>query len=215
MKTKHLNWLLIAAFLVCYIPWQGKRLAPALFGSIYIQWPATGLTALLLPLGFLLSGHALVTRPAERRKTGWICIGFLFLFCCVLGISSLAGPMMDRVSRSFAAFSSQEALPRLMNKLETAPTEEKKQFIAQAIYIICGAAVPYRKDDGVFIVYQPTEKDKISWLESQDINTKLQDSRKLLDWQATQLLYITAAYITSFFLICLGSILVLIYRRSP
>lgn len=215
MKTKHLTWLLIAAFLVWFVPWQGKLFAPALFGSSSIQWTSAGLLALLLPLGMILSGHALATRPAERKKTGGICVCFLLIFCHLLGVSSLTGSLMAHFNNTMEQFDSPSLMPLLMHKLEQAPTEEKRQNFARGIYMLCGVAVPYRKDNGVFTVYQPTEKDKISWLENQERDTQILETRKQLDWKMRELAYITAAYIVSFFLICLGGILILICKKQP
>lgn len=214
MKSKHLGWLLVATFLVWFIPWQAKQLFPAVFGASYIQWASAIVSAPLLSIGLFLSVHALYTHPKERRDSGWACIGFTTLFCIILGFYGLAGPMLSRLSHSVDTLSMHDSMPRLMSKIQEAKTEKHRQTIAKAIYIFNGVTVPYQTDSGTYIIYSPTVEDTNSWTQTQALESKRKETKGLLEWQLKQLPWLTSLYIGSFFLTFFVGSLILIYRNN-
>jgi hypothetical protein len=216
MKTKHLGWLLVATYLVWFIPWQAKQLSPAIFGTSYIlQWGSSVVSALLLSLGLFLSIRALhLCSPEKRRDAGWICIGFTTLFCLVMGSFGVGGPMFARTSCLLNELSANDAMLRLMPKLQEAKTEKHRQKIARGIYVFTGVAVPYQTDSGTYITYSPTQKDSDSWTQNQTLEVKRKETQELVDWQLKQWPWLTSLYIGSFFATFVIGSLILIYKKK-
>lgn len=105
-------------------------------------------------------------------------------------------------------------MPQLIRKLQDAKTEEKRKTIAKVIYIFSGVSVSYQSEESTYIIYQPTEKDNESWRERQQTEEKIKETKAIMDWQISQLRYITTLYIGSFFITFFVGILILIYKKK-
>lgn len=214
MKPKHLSLVFVATFLIWFLPWQAKKFYPSVFGSSYVQWGSVIISAPLLSLGMFFSIHALFSNPDKRRDSGWTCIAFIALFSLIVGFYCLVVPLYSRASDSIDTLSSGTLMPQLIRKLQDAKTEEKRKTIAKVIYIFSGVSVSYQSEESTYIIYQPTEKDNESWRERQQTEEKIKETKAIMDWQISQLRYITTLYIGSFFITFFVGILILIYKKK-
>lgn len=214
MKPKHLCWLFVATLLIWFLPWQAKKIYPSIFGSAYVQWGSVIISAPLLALGMFLSIHALFSNPDKRRVSGWTCIAFIALFSHVIGYYCIIVPLYSRASDSIDTLSDITLMPQLIRKLHEEKTEEKRKIFAKCIYLFSGVSVPYQSEESTYIIYQPTEKDNESWMKRQQTEEKIKDTKAIMNWQISQLRYITTLYIGSFFITFFVGILILIYKNK-
>ncbi len=213
MKQKTLSWLLTVTFFIMCITWEGKKLYPSVFASCYIQWSSSVLSAILLSIGMYFSMQAVFAQPEDRKKAGCTCLGFVSLFTLITGFYGVATPMLIHTSNSVASLSSNNTVPKLVQKLYAPESAGNRPAIARAIYMLCGVTVPYQAENGSFIVYKPTSKDNESWTEIQKVQIQAKQFKEHLDWQIKQLAYLTSLYIGCFSMSFLIGILTLIYKK--
>jgi len=214
MKPRHLNWLLIATALMCFIPWEAKQHYPGIFGSPYIQWVSSVISAILLSVGMFLSIRCFFSFPEQRRKTVWTCMGFIFLFTLILGILGLTGSMLSLVNSSVDTLSVKDSVPVLMQELQNASSEDARKVIAKTIYIFSGFSLPYQMDDGSYTTYKPTESDINDWVQTKEVIAMRGEIQRMLNSQIKQLSWLISLYLCSFCLTFFVGFLTLTYKMK-
>jgi hypothetical protein len=214
MRTSKLNWLLAATWAVWFIPWQAKSFFPAVFGSSYFNLASVAATSVILSIGLFISLRSFFTHSERRKETCWTSIGFVTLFAVIIGYNAVASPMLIRVANAIDTLTTDDAMPSLLQKLQVPGPSNKRADIAKAIYHFYGVTVPYQNETGGYVIYEPDEKDKGSWAQTQSTKKKLSETKKILNVQLKQLPLITSFYIFCFFITFFIGIVFLTYKKS-
>jgi hypothetical protein len=215
--NKKLDWLFGLTALILFSSTEGRTFFPSIFSKPYIPWLLTGLTAVLLSIGLFLSAYSLFSGKSERM-IGWTCLGFVTLFSIILESYIVITPMMIHLSDASSSLSTSnpELLKKLLTQLYSGETntEGKRQNLSKVIYVFYGVMIPYLRDDGSYISYQPTEKDREDWNKTQTTAAQLANTKEMISWQLKQLPYIASAYIGFFLLTFWMGILWVMHRRT-
>jgi hypothetical protein len=84
MNPRLLRHLLGVTALSFFIPYLGKDVLPAVFGSAFVQWGSSVITSVLLSLGFVCSAYRFFTFRGDRKGVAWTLLGFTGLFTLIL-----------------------------------------------------------------------------------------------------------------------------------
>ncbi|MBA6385223.1 hypothetical protein H4J45_18550 [Colwellia sp. BRX10-6] len=144
--------------LLWLIPYFGKQYFPEIFGVWYIQWTSFGLLSLILPYGF---ARSILVKNDHKFASGFLFIFLLNVFLNSIGLNLL------NTTNTFLTVNQKTELIAENTSLEAINNEnpEVRKVIAQVIYKEFGQPIMYKDQLGDFVVYKPTDEDKILFSE--------------------------------------------------
>jgi hypothetical protein len=167
--NKHLDILVWLSFALI----GGKSLFSDVLNYDLIEWPLTFIFTVAVSVALALSLIKTVRSNSISFKSIIKPISYMAVFLLVLGTRVFAfhaatewhlnlENLDHKVTTRFA--------PSLLNDVVTGETEEGRIAVAQLFYQNYGAEIPYKTDEGVFSVYQPTSEDVSGYAETAAIN---------------------------------------------
>ena len=150
--------ILYTSFILFLILQWGAKILPQIFGHSIVQWPVAVLLAIIIPIGFAKSLQQFYEKEKRNLKDLSIPISFIILFCLqlFLSISSfyLQNSLLISLNTNYNI-----AIKSLDILSSNAPPDSRK-FSARLIYQEFGKEVPYKNEDGEYILFQPNEEDR-------------------------------------------------------
>jgi hypothetical protein len=157
------GWFPIAGILLLAATIASKRVLPETLGhsSVFI-WSCGALASSLFAAGLASSLRVVFGSP--RRP--WTA--FSYVLINVMAVAYLFGA---QVAEYFVFAKVQEALhrssiemvPKLVEQARDASSEDKRILMAQRAFQYCGLSITYRRDDGTYVEYYPTDADRTFW----------------------------------------------------
>jgi len=122
--------------------------------------------------------------------------------------------MLKNATESVDSLKSIDVVPGLLKNLYATDSSKNRQQFAKVIYLSCGVATPYQREDGSYILYEPSEEIKQRWIEFHTNEQSLAETNKILKWQLKQMAFLNAVFLGSFFLVFVLGVLILMYGKK-
>jgi hypothetical protein len=182
-------------------------------GSNLFMWGCGALAISFFAGGLLFALRSLLTGFYR-------CYALAFIACNLLAIVAVFGLQITEYvifSKIYALpVSPTQLLPKLIDDVRSAGTEEKRRGWAQAGYRAFGVELVYRKDDGSLVAYEPSSADQEFWKHlkaGNDQNASLRES--IIGGQLKQLPDIFIINASALVITFLGAAVVLAFRSPP
>ena len=146
----------IVLWLFWLIPLQGKKLAPVLFDSSYIQWGSAIVVAVLIPVVLLISLRMLY--DSGPRKTGLFFALLAFLpLVYNLVIYGVVGLLLARTQLTLLGVNERipEAISTLTEHCHSDQEAEDREKSARMLYRAFGIQSSWKNEQGVLERYEP------------------------------------------------------------
>ncbi len=194
-KNTILPVLALLLSLVWGVPWVGKQWFASWFDFPWLQWSSAGLTAIICPIGVLLSLAAM----AERTYRLGYCYMALFtlpilvmIYCWVIGPAYFAESAM-LMQPKYTQFDVIGKLAEAARDEKQVPQERLKA--AGFIYREWGIVPVFRGANDQLAVYIPTSEDQQSRQKHLDLRQKAEKSLAVVHWQLKQLPRIALSFL--------------------
>lgn len=207
-----------AIALMIWIIWfgalQGKKIVPAVFGSLKFQWSCAAIVAVLIPIGTLIA-LGQFSRPDERRSGLILLIVCIFPLAVNLTTYGVGGVLMGRMVVSLSAMNDRDAemIAKLTRQAVESEQFNQRKTAAWALYSLFGVRSVWRDSSGALTIYSPTEEEEAAWQRTKDTNSKLAASKNLIDDQLKQFPWLFALNFGCFTLILLGGLVWHTYKQ--
>ncbi len=200
MKPAKIKLLSGVALLLWLFLLMGKRLAPEWLGGSAVQWSGIIVFTVIASIGFLVSLRAFFSVSTARLAVGIYALAFLGMFLFNVGLQGVSGIYFAMTYMRFYELSSARMLDTQLNALASARTEEEKQGRARFIYTVAGLSLPYQRDDGSFVTYQPTGRDAELLAANSKTDEELNQVVTLAHNQFSQIFWLIIIQVCIFFL---------------
>jgi uncharacterized membrane protein len=206
MKTKT-KPIFILATIIFILFLDGKKWFPNIFNQLYAQWLLITLLVLLTSIGFVKSFSLFYSTANCNYVKILEPLYFLFIFCSV--IAFLGATHLTILSiydlNSFSVSHETKILEGLSSEKGTESTRKK---VAQVLYWHFGKKLPYLKNSGKYVIFNPSDNDILKASENQAQRTQIRKTIESAAEASKNALITQLLAIAGFFVITSIAILV-------
>jgi hypothetical protein len=199
--------LTLILWLFWFIPLQGKRFAPEIFGSSAVQWTTTAFVAVLIPVVALMALE-MIFRDAQRRSG----LG-IFVFACLpllfgLTVYGVGSTMLTRVDLTVQQVNGRdsEIIATLTERAISGATAESRMKSAEFLYTMFGVQPVWKSEAGNLERYHPTGDQQERQRETINTRQSMRKASEIIDLQLKQLPWLFGLYLGAFSLIFFGGL---------
>jgi len=187
------------------VPLQGKKLAPAIFGTSSVQWTCAVIVAICIPLAVLMAIKLLFDPTRRRTGFGVLIVASLPLFYS-LTMYGIGGTMLARTNLMIQAGHQRdsEVIATLTDYAVTKETAESRAKFAGLLYTMFGVQPIWKNAEGELQRYNPTADQQEKWQRTVETTQIEVRTSGMIDGQLKQMPWLFGLYLGAFSLILLA-----------